>query len=236
MSAVKKGDTRMGFLADLAASIDSMMHSLNESPNFLVVLILVVALYVVAFLLASAPSALLALTNLTARRLHPRKDTWLSPDQFDTVLNTLFVLLIVPVAIGTLKAIVAGHIVAALVIGLDLAAAIYHGVFVGRTIAIGRGHACPELQAWHPMRVRPMGAPPLVNSRPPIMGWDGVVAMGCSGVLRLNGQGRPSHGSELELALTKALVPMAEDMPAQSCRHGTQTTLPDGYARGLEGG
>jgi len=125
----------MGLLTELASSIDSLMHSLYVSPNFLCVLILFVAVYAIGFLLSSLPAALLALTNLSAGRLHPRKDTWLSPDQFDTLLNTLFVLMIAPVAIGTIHAIVAGHVIAAVIIALDLAAAIYHGVFVGRTIA-----------------------------------------------------------------------------------------------------
>jgi len=125
----------MGLLTELAASIDSMMHSLNVSPNFVCVLILFVAIYVIAFLLSCVPSMFLALINISARHLHRRKDTWLSLDQFDTVLNTLFVLMVVPVAISTVHAMVAGHVIAALVIGLALTAAIYHGVFVGRTIA-----------------------------------------------------------------------------------------------------
>ena len=125
----------MGLLTELAASIDSMMHSLNVSPNFVCVLILFVAIYVIAFLLSCVPSMFLALINISARHMHRRKDTWLSLDQFDTVLNTLFVLMVVPVAISTVHAMVAGHIIAALVIGLALTAAIYHGVFVGRTIA-----------------------------------------------------------------------------------------------------
>jgi len=125
----------MGLLTELAASIDSMMHSLNVSPNFVCVLILFVAIYVIAFLLSCMPSMFLALINISARHLHRRKDTWLSLDQFDTVLNTLFVLMVVPVAISTVHAMVAGHVIAALVIGLALTAAIYHGVFVGRTIA-----------------------------------------------------------------------------------------------------
>ena len=125
----------MGFLTELAASIDSMVHSLDVTPNFLCILIFFVATYVIAFLLSSVPSVCLALVNISARHVHPRKDTWLSPDTFDTVLNTLFILALIPVVIATAHAMVAGHVVVALIIALDLVAAIYHGVFVGRTVA-----------------------------------------------------------------------------------------------------
>jgi len=124
----------MGLLTDLASSLDSMMRSLGDSPNFLCVLIIFAIVYAVAFIVAAIPAAILALLNLTADKLHPRKDTWLSFDEFAVVANVLFALLITPVIIGLAAAVGHGHVLSSLLLGLDFAAGIYHGVFVGRSI------------------------------------------------------------------------------------------------------
>ena len=128
----------MGIISELMASIDSMLHSLYVSPNFVCALILFVIAYGLSFILSAIPAALLALVDISARYMHARKDTWLSPDAFSLVLNVLFAVMLAPVLVAGVHAMIAGHVIGAVVVGLDVAAALYHGVFVGRSIAYYR--------------------------------------------------------------------------------------------------
>lgn len=112
-----------------------MAHGGGDFTNFLCLLILYVAIYGGSFLFAGFLSGFLALIDISARYLHPKKETWISADAFDAVLNIIFVLLVAPGVLVTLRAAVEGHGIAVWIMALDFIAGIYHGIFVGRTIA-----------------------------------------------------------------------------------------------------
>lgn len=112
-----------------------MAKALDVFPNFLCLLILYVSIYGLTFLLAGLFSASLALADISARYLHPRKETWVSANVFENILNVVFVLLITPVIVVTMQSTVAGHGIAVWIMALDFIAGAYHGIFVGRTIA-----------------------------------------------------------------------------------------------------
>lgn len=145
----------METLLDLASSIDSAAKSFNENDNGLCLIVLFVLIYGVAFAMSVVPCAALALLNNSAKHLPVRRDRWAPLGAFYALLTALFVVMAAPVALTVLRAGFAGCSIAVWIMAFDYAAGLYHGLFIGKTIAEYRRLPTPSdfvddiVEGWH---------------------------------------------------------------------------------------